>query len=251
MLARWGYKSIGEFAEKELSLHEKKAQRLVRIFYRVHVELNGFDNPALKQRFIRIGWSKARELVRVLTKENAEQWITAAEGWNYATTLAHVQREVQRQQEEAIQKDIARQPDPVAESNRLTSEGAISSKRLFESEEQLKWVNKVFALESTQAETVNLALKRAQDLAGNLKKTPGTLLSLICLDFLSGADWSGNDLPSKLRFLAKIEQAIGLRLVVVDDADDVVFGMRALESAAMKLRETALEQQETQDGDAN
>jgi len=33
VLSRWGYKNIGEFAERELNIHFKKAQRLMRIFY--------------------------------------------------------------------------------------------------------------------------------------------------------------------------------------------------------------------------
>lgn len=244
VLSKWGYRTIGEFAEKELGLHEKKAQRLVRIFYRVEVEMNGFDDPALKARFVRIGWSKARELVRVLTKENAAKWIEMAEGWNYATTQAQVKMELQRQQDALIKRDLAKQPDPIEESNRLSSEEARVRPVGDYADNNLRWVTKNFQLEASQAETVNLALKRAQDLAGNLKKSPSSLLSLICLDFLSNADWKGGDLDSKLRFLSKIEQSIGLRLAVVDDADEVVYGLRALEAAALKMRENAKETDE-------
>ena len=142
---------------------------------------------------------------------------------------------MERQQNALIQKDIAAQPNPIEESNRI---GEVT---VFEKEAPLRWVNKVFALEASQAETVNLALKRAQDLAGNIKKSPSSLLALVCLDFLSGADWQGGNLESKLRFLAKIEQSIGLRLVVVDDADEVVYGLGALEAAANHMRELASE----------
>lgn len=237
VLAKWGYKSIGEYAEKELGLHDKKAQRLVRIFYRIEIELNGFGSPELKRRFCRLGWSKAKELVRVLTKENAAYWIENSEKWNFATTFERIRMEVQRQQNELIQRDLEKQPNPIEESNKLSSDAPVRVR----DDDSLQWINKNFRLESAQAETVNLALKRAQDLAGNLKKTPSALLSLICLDFLSGADWQGGDLNSKLRFVAKIEQSLGLRLVVVDDADDVVYGLRALESAALKMQQTAQE----------
>lgn len=255
VLTKWGYTSIGEYAEKELSLHHKKAQRLVRIFYRVDVELNGFDNPDLKRRFIRLGWSKARELVRILTKENAQEWIGKAEESNYTTVVELVKREAARQEALLIKADLAKQPDPIALSNEVPDHTALApapasapaqanasapatQRELGDyAPEPAKWVNKVFQLESSQAETVNLALKRAQDLAGNLKKSPSTLLSLICLDFLSGADWRGGDLESKLRFLAKIERSLGLRLVVVDDSDQVVYGLKALSAAAKAMRE--------------
>lgn len=241
ILSKWGYTNIGEYAERELNLHAKKAQRLVRIFYRVEVELNGFDNPELKARFTRLGWSKARELVRILTKTNAEEWITKAEQVNYTTVAELVKREAFRQEQLAIKASISKEPDPVAESNRLegTPAQAADARPVGEYGEienpllvNKKWVSKVFQLEASQAETVNLALKRAQDLAGTLKKSPSTLISLICLDFLSGADWRGGDTESKLRFLAKIERAIGLRLVVVDDDDQVVYGLKALQAAA-------------------
>ena len=238
VLAKWGYKSIGEYAEKELGLHDKKAQRLVRIFYRIEIELGGFGSPDLKRRFCRLGWSKAKELVRILTKENAAYWIENAEKWNFATTFERIRMEVQRQQNEIIQRDLEKQPNPIEESNRLASDAPV---RVREDDDSLQWINKNFRLESAQAETVNLALKRAQDLAGNLKKTPSALLSLICLDFLSGADWQGGDLDSKLRFISKIEQSLGLRLVVVDDSDEVVYGLRALEAAAIQMQQSAQE----------
>ena len=282
VLAKWGYNSIGEYAEKELSLHYKKAQRLVRIFYRVEVELDGLGkNPELKKRFIRLGWSKARELVRVLTRENMEEWIARAESMNYTTLVEVIKRTIQIEQAKQIQADLAAQPDPIAQSNALPPpvaaplpasasvsapalppasvrhasplpSPAISRPRGDYAEQpddfvNKKWVNKVFQLESSQAETVNLALKRAQDLAGTNDKSPSTLISLICLDFLSGADWSGASVEQKLRFLAKIEKSIGLRMVVVDENNEVVYGLRALADAAKAAKDSASPNDETDD----
>ena len=265
VLAKWGYNNIGEFAEKELSLHYKKAQRLVRIFYRVEVELDGLgQNPELKKRFIRLGWSKARELVRVLTKENMVEWIDRAETVNYTTLVEIIKRTVAMEQARQIQADIARLPDPIAASNAVPS-GLLPTETSPEEQHAAprksaalpvsarptgdytdttsdafvdrKWVSKVFQLESEQAETVNLALKRAQDLIGQDTKAPSTLISLICLEFLSGADWSGASVEQRLRFLSKIERTIGLRLVVVDDDDEVVYGLGALAAAAKAAKD--------------
>lgn len=268
VLAKWGYNNIGEFAEKELSLHYKKAQRLVRIFYRVEVELNGLgQNPELKKRFIRLGWSKARELVRVLTTENMVEWIDRAETVNYTTLVEIIKRTVAMEQARQIQADIARQPDPIAASNEVPAgllptetspeESDASPRKVAATPPAVqktrpvgdyadvtsdafvdrKWVSKVFQLESEQAETVNLALKRAQELVGHDTKAPSTLISLICLEFLSGADWSGASVEQRLRFLSKIEKTIGLRLVVVDDDDEVVYGLGALAAAAKAAKD--------------
>jgi hypothetical protein len=263
VLAKWGYTSIGEFAERELSLHAKKAQRLVRIFYRVEVELGGFGDPLLKRRFVRLGWSKARELVRILTKENAEAWISKAEGVNYTTVMELVRREFQRQEEARINQALKKADDPVEASNRISRDeeeeapepkaddgGRVqpappapkpisqrTSTAAYSEDPADKWISKVFQLNADQAETVNLALRRAQDLAGTVQKSKSSLLSLICLDFLSGADWRGGDLTSKLRFISKIERALGLKLVVVDDSNEVVYGLKALHAAASKMRQ--------------
>jgi len=257
VLAQWGYKSITEYAEKELSLHYKKAQRLVRIFYRVEVELDGLGrNPDLKRRFIRLGWSKARELIRVLTKDNMVEWIERAEQMNYTTLVEVIKRTSAIEENRRIQQDLARQPDPIEASNKVAPmpvapqptagstapdptptarpQGAYAEPTgLFVDR---KWVSKVFSLESEQAETVNLALQRARDLTGE-DRSPSTLLSLICLDFLSGADWSGAPIEQKLRYLAKIEKSIGLRLVVVNEDNDVVYGLGALAAAAQAAKE--------------
>ena len=305
LLARWGYQSIGDYAEAELQLHAKKAQRLVRIFYRVEVELKGFENEAIRSRFLKLGWSKARELVRIINNDNALQWIERAEKANYTTVAELVRSENRRLEALRINNALAEQEDPIEASNDLSAPSTdayaleapvldvvgtpldigdhtvptekkptpvsafqtpvsvseppkiqvrgeaakqaanerrklasqvLSGESFSESDET--WVTKTFKVNASQAETVNLALKRAQDLAGNIQKTPSSLLALICLDFLSSADWQGNDLQSKLRFLAKIENSLGgLRLVVVDDSNTVVFGLRALRDAAEKMQE--------------
>lgn len=314
LLARWGYKSVGEFAEAELQLHAKKAQRLVRIFYRVEVELKGFEDPELHRRFLRLGWSKARELVRIINNDNAQQWIERAEKANYTTISELVRQENRRLEALRINNALADEVDPVEESNDLSipasdayalesplvdvvampldigdhtvpapkkptpvsafqqqpqqpvsvvnpphikvsgeaaKQAAVERRKLASqvlsgesfSDSDETWVTKTFKVNASQAETVNLALKRAQDLAGNIQKTPSSLLALICLDFLSSADWQGNDLVSKLRFLAKIENSLGgLRLVVVDDTNTVVFGLRALRDAAARMQEATEEE---------
>ncbi len=239
VLARWGYESVGDYAEKELGLYRRKSQLLVRVFYRVEVELDGLGRGALYERFTRLGWSKARELIAILTKENAEEWITRCETWNYATTVERVRLEKERRRDELVRRELEKQPDPVAASNTLAADLPATVPMHVEQEEDLRWVSRTFRMEASQSESLSLALKRAQDLAGNIKKPPSSLLALVCIDFLSGADWRGGDLDSKLRFVAKVEKSLGLRLVVVDDSDSVVYGMRALESAARRMQEDA------------
>jgi hypothetical protein len=248
VLTHWGYKNIGEYAEKELGINAKKAQRLIRIFYRIHVELGGLDNGELLTRYRKIGFSKARELLRVLTKETAEFWISKAEQVNYTTLYEIIRQAIERAEQAKIKAELAKQPDAVAQSNDLSAEGRFVGDYADVSNQDfndIQWVNRFFKVDASQAETIDLAIKRAKDLTGKPSATKGNLLTLICLEFLSYADWRGNDEISKLKFLSKIEKALGgLQLVVVNDDGQVVYGLRALELAATRMA------QETEDGAA-
>lgn len=239
VLASWGYKNIGEFSEKELNIHYKKAQRLMRIFYRVNVEMGGLDNGELLTRFRKVGWSKARELVRVMTKETAEFWIAKAEQVNFATICEIVRQTLERAEQAKIKAAVAKQ-DPIAESNKTSEDGLLTDYSDVSNPDFVDqmWVMRTFRVDAGAAETIDLALKRAKDLSNNPNVKNGSLLSLICLQFLSYADWRGNDEISKLKFLANVEKALGgLSLVVVNDSNDVVYGLGALERAAMKMRD--------------
>jgi hypothetical protein len=241
LLSKWGYNNIGEFSEKELNIHYKKAQRLIRIFYRVHVEMGGFDNPELLTRFRKVGWSKARELIRVMTKETAEFWITKAEQVNFTTIAEIVRQTLERAEQAKIKAAVAKQ-DPIGDSNRTSEDGLLTDYSDVSNPDFVDqtWVMRTFRVDAGAAETIDLALKRAKDLSNNPNVKNGSLLSLICLQFLSYADWRGNDEISKLKFLANIEKALGgLSLVVVNDSNDVVYGLGALERAAMRMRDSA------------
>src|ERR1700756_1140171 len=62
----WGFKSFAEYAENELSLHRRKAEMLRAVWYRVGVELDTLPDD-LRERLVKLGWTKVRDLVRVLT----------------------------------------------------------------------------------------------------------------------------------------------------------------------------------------
>ena len=239
VIASWGYKNIGEFSEKELNIHYKKAQRLMRIFYRVNVEMGGLDNGELLTRFRKVGWSKARELVRVMTKETAEFWIAKAEQVNFSTISEIVRQTIERAEQAKIRAAVAKQ-DPIGDSNKTSEDGLLTDYSDVSNPDFVDqtWVMRTFRVDAGTAETIDLALKRAKDLSNNPNVKNGSLLSLICLQFLSYADWRGNDEISKLKFLADVEKALGgLSLVVVNDSNDVVYGLGALERAAMKMRD--------------
>ena len=70
-------------------------------------------------------------------------------------------------------------------------------------------------------------MKRAAQLSGSAKD--GHNLTQICLDFLATNDFGTSSGDAKLRYLAKIETLLGLRLIVVNpDGTQVIFGGETL-----------------------
>ena len=74
----WGYKSWTEYIELELDMQKRKAQYLVSIqewFRRM--------SPSVQEWVVQLGWTKAKELVGVVTNDNADHWKSLLEGKSY------------------------------------------------------------------------------------------------------------------------------------------------------------------------
>jgi len=72
--AQLGHASLGEYARVRLGMDERKARDLARLG-RVLPTLPSLD-AAMEEG--RLAWTKARELLRVVTPENVDEWISAA-----------------------------------------------------------------------------------------------------------------------------------------------------------------------------
>jgi hypothetical protein len=218
----WGYESFAEYAEKELQIDRKRAERLRRIYYVLEVEMRGLD-PALKQRVVNLGFCKVRELIRVLTVRNATQWIERAEGATYFTLQAAVTDERRRQGagEAALAAESEEGEEPKEEG---TEEPMVP----LDMPEPL--TRETFAFYPAQLANVQLALKHAAMLSHSDKKSHN--FDLICTDFLASNDFVAGEDDKRLRYIAKVERMLGLRLVAVDDNGDVMYGLKTLELAA-------------------
>jgi hypothetical protein len=157
-------------------------------------------------------WTKLRHLVGVATADNAVEWIAAAESLS---------------RDELTKK-------AKAERTTKSTVSAASSPEAPEAPVEI-FVRRPFVLADTpdhdpgtQASTVGAALQRASQLSGSPKD--GHNLTLICTDFLATNDFLTASGETKLRYLAKIEQLLGLRLIVVNpDCSEVLHGMDTLE----------------------
>jgi hypothetical protein len=245
----WGFKSFRDYAEQELNLHYKKAERLRLIWYRLEIELEGM-NPVVKERLVALGWSKVRELCRpgLLKFSNVESWVTRAESMNYQTVEALVRKELDRVEGVEIAREIQERGDPVQQSNALVGnytdvleeeeapEAAglplqdwAATENTPSADEPLR--SKNFKFYPDQLETVRLALARAQELSGSSRA--GHNFSLICLDFLANNDFTKASDEQKLRYVAKLERLVGYKLVVVEPTTyEVLYGLSTLEKVS-------------------
>lgn len=221
----WGYDSYVDWAEDELGLHRRKAEMLKRIWHHLYETLEGkLDRPTQK-RLVALGWTKVRELVRVLDDKNAGQWIDVAETLNH-TELCEIIRRALEDQEKT---DQARAVGTADEDEEEEFRGSPPP------DDWDRFKRVTFSLSPEQKSNVELALRRAGELASSPK--PGHLLDLICTDFLSTNDFKKADDPHRhLIFLAKFERLMGKRFVVIDaETWTIEYGMDYLSKVAESL----------------
>jgi hypothetical protein len=104
----WGYDTFADYAEKELNLHRKKAERYRSIWYTLDVRLKNLDD-ASKARLVSLGSSKMRELVRVVDENNANPWLDLAERVSCVQLEAKVKQAIDDAKKAQAQQKLASQ----------------------------------------------------------------------------------------------------------------------------------------------
>lgn len=222
----WGYKTFGQWAEEELGLQRRKAERLRRIWYCLEVELTGMDK-LVKKRLVDLGWSKLRELVPVLSEGNAEEWAVLAEKLNYPNLCAAIS--AYKRKVDAARALDGEVTDPVSE---LPGVDATIDPDGFEVKDK-----HFYNLRRSEAEVLEQALDRAAAITH--KNNPSWNLGMICTDFLATNDFRKSDDPENLgRYISRLEESMGLKFIVADPATNrVIYGLATLEQLAKGERE--------------
>lgn len=221
----WGYESFANYAEHELGLRRRKAEYLRSIGYKLKVDLKDLD-PQVKQNLCALGWTKLRVLTRVLNLKNAVDWIAMADRVSYPELEEAVKKYILQKQEKAKQKkDLAAAVNAGMAGNSSDEE----EDELPETEEH-HWEH--FMLKNDQIEPVRQALERAQELSKSEMKSHN--LSLICTDFVANNSFHKKGDPGNVtRYLAKMEELLGVKLVAIDPKDTkVVYGLENLQQLA-------------------
>jgi hypothetical protein len=149
----WGFEDFEEYCHKELEFGERKGRYLVSVWYHLVIK-NEFEDKEL-EKLKDIGWTKVRALIRVVNKDNLDEWV------KQATSMTAEELDLRTKQivlEQTAGEEV--EGEIVKEMKRFTCVLV---------DDQIKVVEKAFEI----AEKIAKSDKR------------GHLLSLICLDFLS------------------------------------------------------------------
>jgi hypothetical protein len=237
---KWGYATFGEYCQEELGIHKKKAQRLRKVWWNLEVRLKGHIDPKLKRRIISLGFSKARELVSVLTVRNVETWVDRAEKLSYTKLV----RALQKYREDRDRRVAEREVQDAFNASSPSRPSGASSGRCEEEEdeeeeevpvpdcnydEEAKTSHMHFQVYPEQRLIIQEALDRAKQLSNSDIKSNN--LHLICLDFLATNDFKKATKTQRLRKAAAFNKALGFEAVLFEEGE-VVFGINTLEKAA-------------------
>jgi hypothetical protein len=210
----WGYRNVNDYIVKELGIGLARAQALRRIYEKLNSpELIDLPKPLVKRLLAR-GWTAVREVMRVLTMENAEHWISAMEHLHHEALVAAIS---EAKQQHMLRKRAGEDtPDSVHLAHDIERYQLMSNHR--------------FWFFADQLDIVEQALQRAGSLSDATNKSKQ--LELICLDFLATNDFkAGSSEVERARYLAKIEAVLGTRLVAIDpDTCNIEYGLEALEA---------------------
>lgn len=180
--------SMREYIENETAVGYRKGMYLIGVYN--DLVKSGVPYDKVKH----LGWTKLKEIARVLTKENMDEWIAIAEKQNTTTLIETVKNAVK-----------AKAGNPA-----LTDE---TSKTV---------TTKTFKVHDDQKATIEAAIAKAKETVGTTVDT--VALEAICLDYLGGTTKGIKDqlqkagLEKALEMFAEAYPNVNLNAEVVEAA---------------------------------
>lgn len=99
----WNYTSFEDYIDKEIQIAYRKAMYLVEIYGKA--KLLNMDMDRLE----RMGWSKARELIRIVDEGNVSEWMDRAEN----CTVKELNIQVKKEKDRAADKSSIVEEAPI------------------------------------------------------------------------------------------------------------------------------------------
>lgn len=99
----WNFVSFEDYIDSEIQITYRKAMYLVEIYGKA--KLLNMDMNRLEK----MGWSKARELIRIVDESNVEEWMTIAEN----STVKELNMQVRQEKDKSSEKSSIIEDAPV------------------------------------------------------------------------------------------------------------------------------------------
>lgn len=231
----WGFGTFEAWVEADLCFQKHKALALIRIYRRIVVELADMQ-PATRDAILALGWTKVKELVRVLTLSNADHWAKVGGTVSYpdfrAAVAAYAEGLLKKQIDEAVELQKAAEVKKVDASAILPDDGTPPAPvhiegAGFEGESDesdgtegvplplpVKTIPMSFAFYPEQAKTMAEALALAEK--NNPGKPKSYHLETIALEYLAGHHVGGDSDERRAHAFARLAECLGVDLRVVD-----------------------------------
>lgn len=203
----WGFKTWKDWVETELDFAVRKAQYLVSI-----QDWFGKMSPSVQTWIHSLGWTKAKELVRVVDNNNAAEWQKRIEG----KTLTQIVEMVKGKGDAPVEFDD--EEDNAGDGVKV------------EKPKEETTVKMTFALFSEQKRNVDAALAHASSIAESDKACH--LIDLICTAYLA----QNSGVESSVDFLINIERMLGISLIGYDHkSQSITFGGDTLDQIVQNM----------------
>jgi hypothetical protein len=186
----WGFATFKEYVEQDLGFTIRKAEYLINIWKKIVIELGGGDKKYLN-KIKQIGWTKLKDIINYLTKDNVDEWKEKAKGMSV--------RELIEYKKETEQKEIT---DKLARAERGEKVDM----------DKLHTLN--FKLYSDQYKTV----LDACEMAGKVAKSDqrGHCLTMICQDYLMTNDLQEDRRANLMSHFKKFEAMAEVEIIAKD-----------------------------------
>lgn len=209
----WGHESFEDYVKEELGFEERKAKYLVAIWKRLRVDLN-----VSRKKLERLGWTKAKEILRVVDEKNIDDWLDKA----YSMKVSELQKAVKK---------------------RLGKKGA---------DEDFHTVN--FKLSTEQYENVEEAIEQAKIEADTDKR--GHAFDVICTEWKAGKLKPTEKLPWILKQIERVfgvklialrDEAVAKRIIAMLKSGKIEKGSKVEKLAKVKASAESEEEPETEE----
>jgi hypothetical protein len=227
----WGYTNFKEYSINELKLPPSKPLYLASIYKNLHEK----QGPDVFEKVMSVGWSKAKDLHRVVTRENMDYWIQKASHLSVVSLIKEVKAE--------LRKKIPDDPKDALEQE--------SSVRGTPVEEEMKTITLSFDYNDYLA--FSNACELIQSASPNLTKSQ--VIGLLSAEYLGGnslqpdanADTKAKSQELAISMIQKIAKVFSLEVMALDSQKSFVHGYdlfkSMVESALNGNQETETELQ--------